>query len=246
VKEDAVLRAIVRTLRTRYRCHTAVLYGSRARGDARPESDYDVVGIRRAGKDTRWAEVLRGRYVDAFVYRERSVARPDESFLRMRDGVVLFEKGRAGSRLLERVRRMDARRVPRPDPALVALQTVWARKMLARARRGDAEARYRRLWLVVALVEDWFFFRRRRFRGPREGLATIASEDPATYALYVRVLHRPADDRALRALVRRIAAAAPVRSRRTSRGRGRRTRATRGRGPSRRPRSGRRTRDPRR
>jgi predicted nucleotidyltransferase len=248
--KDRVLEVIVEGLRGKYRCHTAILYGSRARGDAGPASDYDVIGIRRRGKDTRWAAVVAGRYVDAFVYSERTVAKPDESFLRMRDGVVLFEKGRVGTRLLERIRRMDARAVAKPDPAEIAVRRVWARKALDRMRRGDAEAHYRRLTLVTQLVEDWFYFRRRRFRGPKEGLATIAAEDPATFALFRRVLRSPRDDARLRALVRRVTAepASPprVRSRRPSRGPGRRTSPTPARGRTAPPRSGRRRRAPRR
>jgi uncharacterized protein len=244
MRRDRVLDLVVEGLRKEYRCHTVILYGSRARGDARRGSDYDVAGIRRGGKDTRWAQVLRGRYVDAFVYAEKSVAKPDESFLRMRDGVVLFEKGRVGTRLLERVRRIDARPVPRPDPAEVAVRTVWMQKTLGRMRAGDAEGDYRRLSLVTGVLEDWFYLRRRRFRGPREGLVALASEDPATHRLYTRVLRRPHDDHGLRALVRRVTATptSGVRTRRTSTASDRRRRGKRAPRPSAPPRPARRRR----
>jgi predicted nucleotidyltransferase len=36
-----------------YGCHTVILYGSRARGDATAESDYDVLGVRDSGEAIR-------------------------------------------------------------------------------------------------------------------------------------------------------------------------------------------------
>jgi predicted nucleotidyltransferase len=204
MRRDPVLAAALRRMRTKDGCHTAILYGSRARGDHGPGSDYDLLGIRRGGRETSWAARSRGRYVDVFVWPERKVARADASMLHLRDGVVLFEKGDAGRRLVARLRRIDAAGPKPPDRAEANRRRVWARKMLGRVRRGGLLGQYRRASLVFTLLEDWFFFRRRWYRGPREALAHLASADPATHRLFARVL-RSADDRqGLAALVRRV------------------------------------------
>ena len=39
------LKDIAEALRRHHECHTAILYGSFAVGDATPESDYDVAGF---------------------------------------------------------------------------------------------------------------------------------------------------------------------------------------------------------
>lgn len=70
---DSTLNAIVRTLKNKYRCHTVLLYGSRARGQTTSTSDYDVIGVRRRGEKTRIAKKQNGHYWDVFVYSEKGL-----------------------------------------------------------------------------------------------------------------------------------------------------------------------------
>jgi predicted nucleotidyltransferase len=51
--------------------HTVILYGSRARGQTTPTSDYDVIGVRKDEKKTRIAKKQDSKFWDVFVYAEK-------------------------------------------------------------------------------------------------------------------------------------------------------------------------------
>ena len=53
---DPVLQQIIDELRATHGCHTFILYGSRARGDFTPSSDYDILGIRPSGVRCCWRD----------------------------------------------------------------------------------------------------------------------------------------------------------------------------------------------
>src|SRR4051794_38471595 len=52
----------------------------------------------------------------------------------------------------------------------IEARKTWARKMLARARQGDTEGDYRRSWLLMALLEDYFVIRGDWYHGPKKAL----------------------------------------------------------------------------
>ena len=187
MSRSELLRSIIDEVRTRHKCHTLILYGSHARGDATPVSDYDLIAIRRRGsKVTRDARLWRGVYLDVFIYPERKLNA--EELLTIRGGRVLFQKHRVGDALLARVNKVYARG-PRPLGAdEIAARKVWAKKMLERARVGDAEAHYRRAWLLTALLEDYFVFRNRWYEGPKAALRWLRRHQPRVCARFERAL----------------------------------------------------------
>ena len=174
---------IGRALRERHGCHTAILYGSFATGEATASSDYDVAGFREGEGTRRIAGKWRGTYADIFIYPESMLESPGEELLKMRGGVVLHERDGAAARLLAMLDGMDARAPKRlPDDEAHAIRQ-WAWKMLERAQREDAEGNYRRAWLLYALLEDWFLLRGLRYPGPKKGLLRLRAESPALHSL---------------------------------------------------------------
>jgi len=131
-------------------CHTVVLYGSRARGDADDGSDVDVLCIRDDGPSFRDSRVIDGVYFDVFVYPRDAVATVDVALLRILGGQVLRERDGEGTALLSRVRdRFEKGPDPLPADDQIA-RIVWAHKMLARIHSSDGvEADYRRMELAV-------------------------------------------------------------------------------------------------
>ena len=96
-------------------CHTAILYGSWARGEATEQSDVDVLCVRDAGKAVRDARVSDGVYVDAFIYPKAELATPQPALLRVLGGVILCEADGVGSALIAQLQALHERG-PEPMP----------------------------------------------------------------------------------------------------------------------------------
>jgi hypothetical protein len=73
--------------------------------------------------------------------------------------------------------------------------------MLDRIKVGDVEARFRRLWLLTTLLEDYFLLRGRWYEGPKLALQWLRENEPETYRLFEKALKRPTNLTAIKALV---------------------------------------------
>jgi len=198
------LERIVGMLRTRYGCHTVILYGSHARGENTVVSDYDLAGFRKGGRELRVARLWQGVYLDVFIYPESRLREDDSSLLRMRNGRVLCQKRQLGSRFLAHLQKLfhKGRKKLRPDE--IRALKVWARKMIDRARAGDVEGDYRRTWLLTSLLEDYFLIRSRWYLGPKESLAWLRTNAAETYDGFRRALRPGASLRDIEELAERV------------------------------------------
>lgn len=205
VPRDPVLDRITRTLIAKHGCHTVILYGSRAREDHTSRSDYDVVGVSaRAREMSRIGRKIGGEYWDVFIYPEASLRKPGESHLSMKDGRVLLEKDGFGTKFLARLERLH-RAGPKKLPAWeVRLKKTWLEKTLERSRERNAEGDFRRLWLVIGCLEDYFVLRKRWYRGSKESLAWLEEHEPSLHRLFARALKSPHDDAVVKRLVGRV------------------------------------------
>jgi hypothetical protein len=215
--EDPVLRSIVAELKTRHRCHTIFLYGSRARGLVTPTSDYDVTGVRRDGRKTRIAKRVRGAYWDVFVYPEKDLRKLGDQHLSWKGARLLHAEGRYGPNLMKR---LDAllRKPHRPSPPYeLQVLKIWSRKQLDRCEARDAQGLFRRVELLTALVEHYFEIRKMRFWGPKAGFAWLEEHDPETFRRILRALRRPERLPLLKAAAARVYAGARLRPQRPQR-----------------------------
>jgi hypothetical protein len=131
--EALCLDRICQRLEARYGCHTILLYGSRARGEARADSDFDVAGFRDAGDAVREARDIDGFYLDAWVYPTARAERPTD-LLHLRGARVLRERDGLGTRLLARLETL-AKEPPPPLPA-------WDRDACVRFRADSYAASF--------------------------------------------------------------------------------------------------------
>src|ERR1700693_6211594 len=182
------LNDIADALRGRHGCHTAILYGSFAAGDAGPASDYDVAGFGSSPSVERITGKWRDSYLDLFVYPESRLDSPNPEMLHLRSGLVLFEKGDAGSRLLAKLDEVFALGPDRLPSSELRARRRWAWKMLDRAAKEDPEGNFRRIWLLTALLEDYFYLRRLWYLGPKKSLASLRSNAPEVHSAFEAAL----------------------------------------------------------
>lgn len=201
--QDPRLAKIVDSLKEKFECHTIILYGSRARGDENAASDYDIIAIRDQGTMERDCRKFEGAFLDIFIYSVDEIKEPSD-FLRIKDGVVICEKDRMGTALLEKVRNYyEAGPTPKPDWEK-QLIVVWGQKMLERANLGDIEGHFRAHWLMHDLLESYFQLRDLWYLGPKEAFQWLKENDAATYALFEKVLGQGIDLNQLKELTDRI------------------------------------------
>jgi predicted nucleotidyltransferase len=188
-----------------YHCHTIILYGSQARGDADSDSDYDVIGFCDGEAGTRrvtgrW----RGVLLDVFIYPTTRLSKPDEDMLHVRGGHVLCERESLGTQFLAGIERLYATPpTPLSDDEVEARKN-WAVKMIDRLARGDVEGNYRRAWLLTALLENYFLIRGCRYPGPKEAFKSLAVSDSDAFALFEKALAPGAERSDILALVARV------------------------------------------
>jgi predicted nucleotidyltransferase len=183
-------------------CHTAILYGSWARGQATDESDVDVLCVREEGKALRDARIIDGVYLDAFIYPRAELSTPGPSLLRVLGGVVLREVDGCGTALLAELSALHERGpAPLPEDERRAV-VLWSRKMLERmGGPSGLEVGYRRMQLYLQCLEDYFALRGRWFEGPRQAYAWLLQHDTAAYRCFAHAALPAASADAFVALV---------------------------------------------
>ena len=199
--EDPELAAICRELQSLHQAHTILLYGSRADGSFGEDSDYDVAAFAPVASPLRIARRVGRAYWDVWIYPQAALGEVTQEDLRFRGSRILLQQGHGAQDFLDRV---DALYCKGPAPLSaneLEARSVWAHKMLARIARGDPEGNYRRVWLLQALIEDYFHRRTIWFEGPKKALRWLREFDHPAYAAYCQALEPAADLRAIADLV---------------------------------------------
>lgn len=204
VAEDPHLDRFVNILEREHGCHTIILYGSRALGLHSPSSDYDLLGIRRDGEDTRDARFVDGVFLDAFIRTEKAIVSGAHAFLHVRGGIALRDPEGMGKRLLAEIAAaLQAPPLEVPIAEIEARRT-WCTKTLGRIRNAepdDVEAHYRRHWLLMDVLEFYFVLRRRHYLGPKESFRWLSENDVLAHRAFAEALAPGANVEAIERLV---------------------------------------------
>lgn len=202
---DIVLQLIVDELTSLYHCHTIILYGSRARGDFTSTSDYDVAGITKTGKKQRIArfDETHKVYHDIFIYPESAFDTICDEHLSMSDGIVIVEQAHFGTKLLKKL----SAAITLPESITtdeIAVRKVWYQKMIARASTRDLEGKYRHIWSIFTILEDYFVFRGLRYQGPKKAFQYLEEHDPEILSIFDQALSNTDDVDILKKLIQEI------------------------------------------
>jgi hypothetical protein len=176
---DPVLCSLVEELKTTHNCHTIILYGSRARGDFTASSDYDIAGITAVG-EKKWIARFDEKnqvFHDIFIFPEEEVVIPNESHLQMSDGIIITDYNNTGKHLLEALKSLENEPLSISEEEIQA-RKVWYQKMLSRADLGDLEGKYRQIWSMFTILEDYFAFQKMRYHGPKKAFLYLSKHDP--------------------------------------------------------------------
>jgi predicted nucleotidyltransferase len=200
---------LVAHLCARHSLQTIFLYGSRAQGTHRPDSDFDLLLVRDGessaspSREERDVHDFEGHLVDAWVHTPESLdPENDSGLLRLQCSVLLFDRDGFGAGLLARVHEVAARG-PRPmsDGDRGAFR-VWLPKMIARLQGPDPlVAGHYRAELLNALLPTWFQARREWYRGTRHASAWLRQHAPDVAITFEAALAPGAPVAALEAAV---------------------------------------------
>jgi len=178
-------------------CHTVILYGSRARGDADADSDVDLFAVGGDAVDGPRGFDSRLFDFDVWVASEQSIAADLDEYLKIEGGVVLRQKDGYGDSLLRAVEARMLKGPGRPTEGERTQKKAWLGRMAARSGRNDEEGRYRLAWLVTELPRVLFELEGLFWLGPKRSLGLLRDRYPTFYGPYSALLAVPTPERAL-------------------------------------------------
>ncbi len=180
--QHKLLERLCSYLTKRFSCDTAILYGSRARGDWDPTSDIDVIAFGEVRETGHIAHRWENLFLDLFLYP--TATKPEQAWLRIHDGQVLFQRDCEGDKILGAVRDMFLSGPERMSLNDMQTTRLWLEKMLARAGKGDVEGEYRRHWLLKEVLEVYFLLRGKWYLGPKKSLTLLCGQHPEHFEVF--------------------------------------------------------------
>ncbi len=204
MEADLFLQRTCKELVSVHAVHTILFYGSRANGTARPDSDYDIAAFAPVEKMIRDARLVEGVFLDTFIRPETELLHPTHAHIKLRGSKILLQRESEAENFLHQLELLF-----RGGPAALPIDEIearklWALKMAARIKHGDTEANYRRVWLLTALLEDYFHIRGLWWQGPKQSLIWLKENDASVHDAYCAALVPGASNDTIDFLVQQV------------------------------------------
>jgi len=198
------INRITKYILDHHHCHTVILYGSHARNESTPTSDYDIIAIRDNGEFERDCRIFENSYLDIFIYPPNVIENIDPGMIRAKDGIVLCQKDHMGDQLLDKIKALFQQGPPKTPDWEQHEIIGWLQKMLLRANEDNIEGNYRRHWLLHDLLECYFKLRDRWYLGPKESFKWLQIHDQKTYLAFDTALKSDARLSDIDELIRQV------------------------------------------
>lgn len=122
-------------------------------------------------------------YEDIFLSydnQDRPIREEERRFI---DGFCLYDTAGHGAHFLSKIR-ASFKKSQAVEPLEKNNRLLWHQKMLARAENDDIEGKYRRIWLIYALLEDYFVLRDLPYEGPKKSFKYLHQNDRKVFDVF--------------------------------------------------------------
>lgn len=183
------MEPILNYIKQTYHPLSVILYGSYACGTNDATSDFDALVISDSCEQVHDTSVVNGVRLDVFVY---PVSYFDgtfdcDEFLQIFDGKILFDSEGKGKALQTKVlSHLNSR--PQKSKAELKESIDWCGKMVARAKRCDAEGLFRWHWVLTDSLEFFCDMVHEPYFGPKKALQRMEQNHPAAFECYKNAL----------------------------------------------------------
>lgn len=188
-REVISLEQILAYIRQTYSPSSIILYGSYADGTNNLNSDFDALVISYDHGQFHDTSVIDGVPLDVFVYPVSCFdgAFDCGDFIQIFDGMVILDRDGRGKALQKSVRSY-LQTLPQKSKEELDASIAWCVKMLARAKRNDAEGLYRWHWVLTDSLEIFCDVMRHPYFGPKKSLKWMERQHPAAFSIYKKAL----------------------------------------------------------
>lgn len=209
-------RKIIGYLDENYGCHTVLLYGSRALGTNRPDSDWDILALNRGHIREIAHTVLVGvGEINAYIYSQNMVAFNSRQtsplygemneFVRLRHAKVLAQELDWGTQIIRTANAIYQHGpLSLQESDLIHMYHYLGKTLLSAVTNETAEAGYRNISMHRLLFYSFrFYFSTRRLWIPSEkdGMEHIRVHDRDIYEQFLACESKPYNARTILRLI---------------------------------------------
>lgn len=183
------MERIIEYINQKYKPLSIILYGSYANGTNNRSSDFDALVIADGCEQFHDTSFVNGVRLDVFIYPASYFEEGYDcrDFVQIFDGKIISDRDGRGKALKANVLSYLKNR-PQKSKAEIDNGVDWCVKMLARARRCDAEGMFRLHWVLIDSLEIFCDVMHHDYFGPKKALKWMEENCPAAFACYKEAL----------------------------------------------------------